>query len=166
MKPELMPGSGVRNGGRQRGINERGDASLADCADLGQCKRNLVSGKCDRLGVEISARDDLSGLNQHQRIVRDSVGFDRQRARSLCQQVKHGAGHLWLAAQTIRILHALVALEVRLANVARSHSQGYCHLLPELAICGVLNVRFAPDSGRIADIAEGPKWGQRETVSG
>jgi hypothetical protein len=36
--------------------------------------------------------------------------------------------------------------------------------LPE---CGVLNVRFAPDSDRIADIAEGPKCannGSREVI--
>ena len=102
----------------QRGVDERGDASLADRTDLRQCQGNLVSGKSDRLGVKISTRDDLSGLNQYQWIVCDGVGFDRQRAGGLHQQVKHGAGHLRLATQTIGILHALVALEVRVANVA------------------------------------------------
>ena len=83
-----------------------------------KAKRNLVGGECDRLGVKISARDDLAGLDQHQRIVRDGVGLDRQRAGGLHQQVKRGAGHLRLTAQAIGILHALVAFEMRLADVA------------------------------------------------
>ena len=108
----------------QRGVDERGDASLADRADLRHSQRNLISGKCDRLGVKIPARDDLSGLNQHQRIVGDGVGFDRQGAGGLHQQVKHGAGHLRLAAQAIGILHALVAFEMRVANVATRQQRG------------------------------------------
>ena len=122
-----MPGLGGqerRQAEIQRGVNERGDAPLADRADLGQCQRNLVSGKCDWLSVKISTRDDLSGLNQHQRIVGDGVGFDRQRAGGLHQQVKRGAGHLRLAAQAIGILHALVAFEMRHANVAALQQRG------------------------------------------
>jgi len=40
--------------------------------------------------VKISTRDDLSGLDQHQGIVGDGVGFDRQGPRGLHQQVKRG----------------------------------------------------------------------------
>ena len=102
----------------QRGVDEGSDAPLADRADLRQGQRNLVSGKGDRLGVKISARDDLAGLDQHQRIVGDGVGFDRQRAGGLHQQVKRGAGHLRLTAQAIGILHTLVAFEMRVPDIA------------------------------------------------
>ena len=108
----------------QRGIDEGGDAPLADRADLGQDKRNLVCGKGDRLGVKISARDDLAGLDQYQRIVGDGVGFDRQRAGGLRQQVKRGAGHLRLAAQAIGILHTLIAFQMRVPDIAAL--QQYC----------------------------------------
>ena len=87
-------------------------------------QRNLVGGKRDRLGVEIAARDDLAGLDQHQRIVGDGVGFDRQRAGGLREQVEHGAGHLRLAAHAIRILHAFVTFQMRQANVAAFQQRG------------------------------------------
>ena len=116
----------------QRGIDQGGDPPLADRADLRQGQRNLVGGKGDRLGVKISTRDDLSGLNQHQRIVRDGVGLDRQGAGGLHQEIKRGAGHLRLTTQAIGILHTLVAFEMRHANIAaikqRSQSRAGCDL--------------------------------------
>ena len=107
----------------QRGVDEGSNAPLADGADLGQDKRNLVGGKGDRLGVKISTRDDLSGLNQHQRIVRDGVGFDRQGKGGLHQEIERGAGHLRLAAQAIGILDPRIAGDVARADRGAGHQR-------------------------------------------
>ncbi len=99
----------------ERGVDQKGDAALGNGADFAHRKRDLVGGKGDRFGMEIAARDD-GIVRKHQRIVGDGVGFDRQGGCDGTQEVEAGAVDLWLAADAIGILHALVALDMALAN--------------------------------------------------
>ena len=57
MKPELSPGSGVRNAGRpgQSRIHQHGDAPLRQRADLADRQRQHIGREGDRFGVEIAA---------------------------------------------------------------------------------------------------------------
>ena len=55
---------------------------------------------------------------EHQRVVGHRVRLAQQHQRGVAQLVEAGADHLRLAAQAVRILHAVVALEVRAADRA------------------------------------------------
>ena len=116
----VEPGSRTRNGGkpRQRRIDQQRDAPLGERADLGDRQRQDVGGERDRLGVEVAAREDLARFREHERIVGHRVRLDEQRRGDVADQVEAGAHHLRLAAQAVRILHAIVVDQVRAANLA------------------------------------------------
>ena len=63
----------------------------------------------------------VSSSGEDQRIVGDAVGFGFQRVGRLAQHVERRAHDLRLAAQAVRILHALVADAVRGADGAAGH---------------------------------------------
>ena len=99
----------------QRRIDQQRDAALGDRADLADGDRDLVGGEGDRLRVEIAAGHHRA-VGQHQRVVGDGIRFDLQRAGRHAQQIEAGAIHLRLAADAIRVLHALVAFEMAVAD--------------------------------------------------
>src|SRR3546814_18575954 len=74
------------------------------------------SRECDRLGVEIAARDNAA-VAEHERIVGDRVRLDAQRLAGAAEKVEAGTEHLRLAAQAVWVLHAFVAVRVALADV-------------------------------------------------
>ena len=125
MKPEFSPGSRrqERRQAGQRRVDQHGDAPLGERADLADRQRDHVGGEGDRLGVEIAAGQRFAGVGEDQRIVGDAVGLGLQRRRGLAQQVEHGAHHLRLAAQAVRVLHALVADQMRRADRAAGHQR-------------------------------------------
>ena len=55
---------------------------------------------------------------EDQRVVGHRVGLAHQHQRGMAQLVEAGAHHLRLAAQAVRVLHPVVALEVRAADRA------------------------------------------------
>ena len=55
---------------------------------------------------------------QHQRVVGDGIGLAQQHPCRMTELVQAGAHHLRLAAQAVRVLHAVVALEVAQADPA------------------------------------------------
>ena len=89
------------------GIDQHRGAALADRADFAQCHGDDVGGERDRLGMEIAAADDLVRIREQDRIVGHRIGFDRQRARGVGEQIEAGAHYLWLAAETVGILHPI-----------------------------------------------------------
>ena len=105
----------------QRRIDQHGDAPLRQRADLADGKRDHVSGKRHRLGVEIPARQRGVVLGEDQRIVGDAIGFGLQRVGRLAQHVERRAHDLRLTAQAIRVLHTLVADAVRFTDCAAGH---------------------------------------------
>ena len=107
----------------QRRIDQHGDAPLGERADLADRQRDHVGGERHRLGVEIAAGQRGIVLGKDQRIVGDAVGLGLQRVGRLAQHVERGAHHLRLAAQAVRVLHALVADEVRGADGAAGHQR-------------------------------------------
>jgi hypothetical protein len=99
----------------ERGINQQRDTALGDCADLADRQCRLVSRECHRFGMEISTGNNRA-VSQHQWIVGDCVGFDCQGARHRAQQIETGTPNLWLAANAIRVLHALVPFQMAFAD--------------------------------------------------
>ena len=64
----------------------------------------------------IAPRPAVAG--EDERVVGDRVGLAQQHQRGVAQLVEAGADHLRLAAQAVRVLHAVVALQVRAADLA------------------------------------------------
>jgi hypothetical protein len=124
MKPLLRPGSAdeERRQARDAGVDEHRDAALGDRADLGDRDRHRVGGERDRLRVEVAARHDRAflavGADEDERVVGDRVRFAHEHERGMAQLVEAGADDLRLAAQAVRILDAVVALQVRAADLA------------------------------------------------
>src|SRR3546814_6557137 len=63
------------------------------------------SRECDRLGVEIAARDNAA-VAEHERIVGDRVRLDAQRLAGAAEKVEAGTEHLRLAAQAVWVLRS------------------------------------------------------------
>ena len=106
-----------RRQARDAGVDQHRDAALGDRADLGDRDRHRVGGERDRLGVEVAARDDAAFgaviADEDQRVVGHRVGLAHEHERGVAQLVEAGADHLRLAAQAVRILDAVVALQMR-----------------------------------------------------
>ena len=105
----------------QGGIDQHGNPPLGQRADLADRERDDVGGEGHRLGVEVAARQRLVRFREDQRIVGDAVGLGRERLRRLAQYIERGAHDLRLAAQTVGILHALVADQMRGADGGPLH---------------------------------------------
>ena len=120
MKPELRPGFGVRKAGRPDSAGSISSAMRRSAmrADLGDRQRHRVGREGHRLGVEVAAGQRLAGVGEDQRVVGDGVGLAHQHGGGMAHQVEAGAHHLRLAAQAVRVLHALVADEMRGADRA------------------------------------------------
>jgi hypothetical protein len=82
---------------------------------------SVSAGECDRLGVEVAAGQRLARVGENQRIVGDAVRFRLQGRRDMAHHVEHRTHHLRLAAQTVRVLHAVVVGEMRCADAAARH---------------------------------------------
>ena len=65
--------------------------------------------------MEITAREHGTVLGKHQRVIGDGIGLAQQNSGRVPQLIKAGADHLGLAAQAIRVLHAVIAIQVRQA---------------------------------------------------
>ena len=115
MKPVFRPASAVRNGGRRETLLSISIAmrrsAIAPISAIAQ--RHRVGGQRHRLGVEVAAGDHRAVVGEHQRVVGHRVGLAQQHQRGMAQLVEAGAHHLRLAAQAVRVLHAVVAFEVR-----------------------------------------------------
>src|SRR5205085_3329285 len=114
------------------GVDEAVNPSLDDVAEVHERYARVVEGDGERRAVEVAARNDLARVGEDERVVggRARLHFDgRARVREC---VAAGPVHLRHAAQGVRVLHALVAFEVRGANpaVAQEFSQvrRYFHL--------------------------------------
>ena len=83
-----------------------------------------VGGEGHRLGVEVAAGNHLIGLTvlagEYQRVVRDGIGLDQQAALILRDEIVDRAHHLGLATQAVGVLHLVVIVPMRLANLAAS----------------------------------------------
>ena len=66
IKPELMPGSGVRNAGKpdRARIDQQRDAPLRQRSDLADRQRQDIGREGDRLAVEVAAGQDFAGLGE------------------------------------------------------------------------------------------------------
>src|SRR5690349_21967223 len=67
--------------------------------------------------MEVSARQYFSGVGEHERVVGNRVGLDQQRRGDMAHLVEACAHYLRLAAEAVRVLHAM-ALRVRCADRA------------------------------------------------
>ena len=65
--------------------------------------------------MEVTAREHGTVLSKHQRVIGDGIGLAQQNSGRVPQLIKAGADHLGLAAQAIRVLHAVIAIQVRQA---------------------------------------------------
>ncbi len=92
---------------RDTGVDHHGHAPLGDGADLGDRAGHRVAGQGHGLGVEVAAADEV--VTDDQRVVRHGVGFAQQHQRRVAKLVQAGPHHLRLAAQAVRVLHAVVA---------------------------------------------------------
>jgi hypothetical protein len=124
MKPELSPGLGCQERGQPEAeirVHQHGDAPFGDRADLGDGERELVGGEGDGLGVEVAARQDRAVPGDDNGIIGNGVCFAFEGACDLAQQVQAGTHHLWLAAQAVGVLDALVAEAVRFPDLGAGH---------------------------------------------
>ena len=118
--------SGIETGvGRQKwrqprhaGINQHCDAALGDGADFGDGDGHRVAGKATgsawKLPPEIicCVSPNTSGLSV------TALASRSNDQRRVAQLVEAGAHHLRLAAQAVRVLHAIVVFFVRMADFA------------------------------------------------
>jgi hypothetical protein len=58
---------------------------------------------------KLPPRDHRAVFGEHQRVVGHRIGLAQQHQRGMAQLVQAGAHHLRLAAQAVRVLHAVVA---------------------------------------------------------
>ena len=65
--------------------------------------------------MKVAARDDIAAF-QNERIVGGGVGFDAQRVTRVPKLVHAGPNDLRRATETVRILHALVAVTMAVTN--------------------------------------------------
>ncbi len=119
MKPELTPPSSTRNGGRPDRFESissamrRSDSAPISAIASARLSAANATGSAWKLPPErISPR-----LREHERIVGHRVRLDQQHAGRMPHLVDARAHHLRLAAQAVRVLHA-VAVDVRRADVA------------------------------------------------
>ena len=98
-------------------IDQHRDATLGERADLGDGERQVVGGKGHGLRMEVAAGEHVAFLAKDERVVGDAVGLEQERACDVLDLLQAGARNLGLAAQRIRVLHA-VAVLVRAADVA------------------------------------------------
>ena len=121
-------------------IDHQGHPALRNRADLCHGERDLIGGKAHIFGVEVTARNNPTSLDQHQRVIGHRVGLNLQRARGHAQHVERRAHHLRLAADAIGILYAGVALTVAFAYFRPVHDVAH-HLrhidLPRMTTQGV-----------------------------
>ena len=68
--------------------------------------------------MEVAAREHGLVFGKHQRVVGDGIGLNEQHAGCVAQLVQASAHHLRLAAQAIRVLHPVVPMQVRVADLA------------------------------------------------
>ena len=122
------------------GVHHQRHAALGDRTDFRQCQRDHVGCEAHGFGVEIAARNDLPTAGEYQRIVRCGIRLDLQRAGGLPQHIHRGTRHLWLAADAIGVLDALVAREMAFTDF-RAREQGAHEVrrldLPGMAAQGV-----------------------------
>jgi hypothetical protein len=114
MKPLFRPGVGRQEGRQARdvAVDQHGDAALGDGAHLGDGQAIASAGQRHRLGVEVAAADHGAVVGKDQRVVGHGIGLAQQHQRGVAQLVQAGAHHLRLAAQAVRVLHAVVAVGV------------------------------------------------------
>ena len=113
-------------------------------ADLADGQRDLVGGQRHRLRVEIAARDDRP-IGEQERVVGHGVGLDFQRARHRAQHVQARAVHLRLAADAIRVLHAVVAHAVALADGRAFQQPPQRRRRVDLALVAAQGMDFRPE---------------------
>ena len=101
---------------RDPGVDQHRHAALGNRTDLGDGERAGIRCEGDRLGVEVAARDELRLVGEHQRIVGHRVRLAHEHQRGMAQLVEACADDLRLAAQAVRVLHAVVAHEMRAAD--------------------------------------------------
>jgi hypothetical protein len=120
MKPLFRPALAVRKGGRRDTLLSISIAmrrsAMAPTSAMAQ--RHRVGRQRHRLGVEVAAGDHRPIVGKDQRVVGHRIGLAHQHQRGMAQLVQAGAHHLRLAAQAVRVLHAVVASVVRLADGA------------------------------------------------
>ena len=66
--------------------------------------------------MEVTTGDHFAGVGEYQRIVGDCVGFGQQHVGGVLHDIAHRAHDLRLTPKAVRVLHASVVAEVRLAN--------------------------------------------------
>jgi hypothetical protein len=107
---------------RDAGVDQHRDAPLGDGADLGDGGGHRIAasatGSAWKLPPEIIAPSSA----EHQRVVGHRIGLAQQHQRGVAQLVQAGAHHLRLAAQAVRVLHAVVAFEMALADALPASS--------------------------------------------
>ena len=110
MKPELRPGSLVRKAGSpdRAGIDQHRQAAFRQGADLADGNSRHVGGECDRFRMKIPAGQDVAGIAEYDRIVRDRIGFPLEVTVDVVEQIKAGTEHLRLAPNAVRVLHTSI----------------------------------------------------------
>ena len=108
MNPELRPLDSTRNGGKplklvstRKAIRRSAMAPISASA-IARTSAAIATGSAWKFPPEMHVA--VSG--EHDRVVRDGIGFDRERARDEAHRVEARAHHLRLTAQRIRILDA------------------------------------------------------------
>src|SRR6266446_3435970 len=86
-------------------VDEVFHAPLADAAQVSHRGGKVVGGQRDRLSVEVSARDDLRGVGEDQRIVGGGVHLTLDNTRHFGQGIAQGAVYLRHAANAVGVLH-------------------------------------------------------------
>ena len=107
--------SGIRSQERwQAGkcrIIQHGDSPFRQRPDLTNRQRQHIGGKCDRLGMEVTATErDIFLTRKHQRVIRHTVCLGLEGTGHLSDEIECGSHHLRLTSQAIRILYALVSV--------------------------------------------------------
>jgi hypothetical protein len=82
---------------------------------------------------KVAPADHRAILGKDQRVVGHRIGLAQQHQRGVAQLVQAGAHHLRLAAQAVRVLHAVVPIDVAQADGAALQQRAVVHRHVDLA---------------------------------
>ena len=101
-------------------------AALGDRRHGHQRRRQRVQHGRDGLAMEVAAGDDLAGIGEDDRVVRDRADLDRQDLRGVRQRVAEGSVYLRGAPERVGILDQVPTFAMR------GHDLAICQQPPEI----------------------------------
>ncbi len=91
-------------------IDQQGHATLREGAYFSQGQSQIIRGHCNRFGMEVPTRDNVTLSGEYQRVIRDAVCLNQQGLGAIAYLIETGSHYLGLASQRVRVLDSFTIL--------------------------------------------------------